>query len=207
VRDSLNGRIVRGHVNFRDHQKGIFNDYPYGTQGIALAPDGRRVAFMGIDNTILVFDMLYKDDSDLVLPHSSSVLAGHVAELLSVAFSCDGNYLATTSNDRTIRIWDLPAILKHNQHSKSASCDSEDFNLDETWIAKDGWAGFTIGDDGNPPLRRLIWVPEILRDGLCRSSNVRVVGRQFKETRLDFGNFLHGRNWEKCWLRPDSEHS
>jgi hypothetical protein len=56
---------VRGPVDFRDHQKvSLMAMKP---PDVALTLDGRRVAFMGINNTILLFDVLYKGDSDVVL--------------------------------------------------------------------------------------------------------------------------------------------
>ena len=200
VWDSSSGKAVRGPVEFPDRHKVVLDDHPrMSTRRIALSFDGRRVAFMGINNTILLFDVLYNGDSDIVL-HSSLTLSGHVQALNSFAFSRDGHYLVTTSNDRTIRIWDLQAALKQKEALDGlASDEPEVFNLDEVWIDDCGWAVCPQGDGSNPTLRRLFWVLEIHRNGLCRPSNRRVVGGQ-KETRLGLENFVHGKNWVKCWL-------
>jgi WD40 repeat protein len=152
---------------------------------------------MGINNTILLFHMVYKGDSDVVV-HSSSVLAGHVHFLNRFAFSQDGQYLATPSNDRSIRIWDLQAALQRNQVLRYSEASDDAFDLCEAWIDNDGWVVCANRDGGNAP-RRLIWIPDVHRNGLYLSSNVRVVKGE-KETRLGLERFVHGKNWDKCWL-------
>ena len=170
---------------------------------VALTPDGRKVAFSGINHTILLFDINH--DSDIILD-GPLVLAGHVDDLYQFAFSRDGRYLATPSRDRMLRIWDVPAAFGQKRvHDDLASDDpkSEIVNFDSAWIDIDGWAVCTNGDGGNPS--RLICVPQIHRNRMCRPSNVCCVGEQV-QTRLDFTNFVHGKNWTKCWLGHD-EHS
>jgi len=186
--DSSNGKIVRGPVKAR----GGYSNFS------VLALDGRKVAFKGIDDTILVFEVLYKGDSDIALDNAL-VLAGHLDTLHRFALSTDGQYLATPSRDRTIRIWDLRAALKRKQLLiGSASDNSEVINLDECWIDSDGWFAPTNGVDHQQLQRRLFWVPSIQRSGLCRPSNVCVIGQ--KETWLDIENFVHGEKWDECLL-------
>ena len=198
--DSFNGKALRGPVELHDPRKALDVYGRPSSPRIALALDGRKVAFMGINDMILFCDVLYQGYSDVVL--HSSVLAGHVHSLNFFSLSRDGRYLATPSNDRTIKIWDLKTALELKQTAeKSASDDSHVFNLDETWIDDNGWATYADGDGG---ARRLIWVPDIHRNGLYRPSNTCVVGGE-KETRLDLKDFVHGKNWVRCWLGP--EHS
>ena len=122
--DSSDGKIVRGPVKAREG---------YANSSV-LALDGRKVAFEGIKNTILVFEVLYKGDSDIVLDNTL-VLAGHINSLYRFAFSTDGQYLATLSRDRTIRIWDLRTALERKQLLIGSASDiSEVINLDECWI-------------------------------------------------------------------------
>jgi len=182
--DLSNGKDVRRPVKFSGVGK---TPRPL----IALTPDGRRVAFTGINHTILLFDVIH--DSDIIL-HGPLVLAGHVNDLYQFAFSRDGKYLTTPSRDRMLRIWDIPAALRQKQLVDSKS---EIVNFDNTWIDIDGWAICTNANGGTPS--RLICVPEIHRNRMCRPSNVCVVGGHV-QTRLDFTNFVHGKNWTKCCL-------
>jgi WD40 repeat protein len=40
-------------------------------------------------------------------PRAISVLSGHTSRITTAKFSPDGNYLASSSNDHTVRIWDV----------------------------------------------------------------------------------------------------
>jgi len=193
VSDCSSGEAVRGPVELRDPQK-----YQFGTHYAAMTLDGRKVAFTGINGTILLCDVLYEGDSDVVL-QCSSVLAGHsINAVESLTFSRDGQHLVSIY-DGTIWTWDLQATLEHKRVIENlTSDDPEVFNFNETQISTDGWAICKNGDDADLPLRQLFWVPEIHRNDLHRSSNMCVVGSQ-RETRLDLENFVHGRKWAKCW--------
>ena len=191
VWDSLDGKVMRT-IDFRDDRTVVlYGKIP--TRRIALAHEGRRVAFMGINNTILLFDVLHRGSSDVDVVYSSSVLAGHPGPLNFFAFSQDGQHLATPSDDRTIKIWDIQAILEHKQGLGNRFHEDSVFSFDETWIDDDGWVACANGEGA--PVRRLIWVPDAHRVGLHRSRNVRVVSGQMKETRLGLENFVHGKNW------------
>jgi WD40 repeat protein len=64
---------------------------------VALSPDGTRVASAGKGPLIRVLDA---SDGEQVL-----ALGGHGDTILSIAYSPDGNTLASGSIDGTIRIW------------------------------------------------------------------------------------------------------
>jgi WD40 repeat protein len=65
----------------------------------SLSPDGTRLAALGPGNTAKVYD-LAKDGGELL------TLEGHTALVMTVSFSPDGKWLATTSQDKSVKLWD-----------------------------------------------------------------------------------------------------
>jgi WD40 repeat protein len=63
---------------------------------VAIAPDGKTIATVGIDQSI----KLWSPDGTLL-----NSLKGHEGAIRRVAFSPDGNMLASSSTDRTIKLW------------------------------------------------------------------------------------------------------
>ncbi len=62
-------------------------------------PGTRRIAAAGYDNLIYVLDAERRT--------VTRRLRGHEGACTSLAFSPDGNWLATTANDHTLRLWDV----------------------------------------------------------------------------------------------------
>ena len=191
VWDSTDGKVVRGPVGLPDGLTVNLGDFRHWS--ITSTQDGSRVAFVGKDHTILVFEVLYNGDHEIVL-RGPLVLAGHTNVVNRMTFSKDGRFLATTSCDDSVRIWDLQAAAEHKQSLiDSASDDSEITNFDEVFIDNEGWAVCT-SRLGGPPLR-LMWIPELHRKSLHRPNLC--LGLQ-KEIWLDLERFVHGREWVKC---------
>jgi WD40 repeat protein/serine/threonine protein kinase len=67
--------------------------------GLAISPDGHRLAAGNADGTIGLFDL----ETGAELP----ALRGHTRAVGSVAFHPQGTRLASTSADGTVRVWDL----------------------------------------------------------------------------------------------------
>jgi WD40 repeat protein/basic membrane lipoprotein Med (substrate-binding protein (PBP1-ABC) superfamily) len=80
---------------------------------VTFSPDGKRLATASDDFTARVWDLapVVETASGSSLNESTSakelqVLRGHSAQVWNIAFSPQGNRLATVSNDRTLLIWD-----------------------------------------------------------------------------------------------------
>jgi len=195
VWDSTNGMAWRGPVVFSDSQKMGLDESRQSKWSIALTGDGRKVAFIGKHHTILVFEVLCTGDSEAV-PQAPLLLAGHANHMNIMAFSRDGRFLASTSNDHTIRVWDLQVAAERKNTCINKTSDEPEITelSDDTFIDSDGWA-LCIDDRGRSPFR-LMWVPEIHRAFIPRPSSV--FAGVSNETWLDLGRFVHGKDWVKC---------
>jgi WD40 repeat protein/tRNA A-37 threonylcarbamoyl transferase component Bud32 len=71
----------------------------YSASGVAVSPDGSRIAAALDDRTVRVWEAATGRVLD--------VLRGHSDQVMDVAFSPDGQRLATSSYDNTVRVWQL----------------------------------------------------------------------------------------------------
>ena len=187
VWDPADGKLVRGPVRWSGNQ-----NY---TPSVALTQNGQRVAFVGKDHIILVFDVLYINDRDITL-QGPWTLAGHSNGVRDMSFSRNGRLLATISWDFTGRIWNVQDAAERSHALINLASDKVAVNWDGAVIDDDGW--LTCNSGGSP--LRLIWTHLLHRKSFHRPSNVCVVGHEGLETRLDLDSYYaHGRDWIKCY--------
>ncbi|KZS94302.1 WD40 repeat-like protein [Sistotremastrum niveocremeum HHB9708] len=149
----------------------------------AFSPDSCKIAVGFGDKTIQIWDV--DTGKKFGAPLHSHCRAQ------TLAFTPDGRQImAASKRDGLVHIWDIaaePSALPWN--SKPAGTD---------WFSNDPWDGWVY--DTGPNESRLFWVPERFRPGFVWSDRHRVIG--VPETRVDISDFVHGKDWTKCWKGP-----
>lgn len=123
-------------------------------QTIVWSPDGRHIASGGDDKTVQVWMPLKPKStffSKFLLIHSESSYRGHSAKVYAVAWSPNGQRLASVSADKTLQVWDALASKKFFIYrNNGASFNTIAWSPDSRYIAAGGndkmahiWDGMT----------------------------------------------------------------
>ena len=73
---------------------------PYKYYHFDISPDGSKIAIVTIDNNIIVWNANFTE-------YNTISIDSHEYRLNDIAFSSDGKYLASSSIDKTLKVWDL----------------------------------------------------------------------------------------------------
>nr|WP_317891623.1 WD40 repeat domain-containing protein [Tolypothrix sp. PCC 7601] len=102
------------------------SDHNSAVNSVAFSPDGQKLASGSNDNTIKLWDVSTGKVIQ-TLPHlqeatptASYIDSGHQDSVTSIAFSSDGQKLASGSEDKTIKLWDMTTgklLQTFNGHS------------------------------------------------------------------------------------------
>ncbi|KAL5526912.1 hypothetical protein ACEPAF_8639 [Sanghuangporus sanghuang] len=175
---------------------------------VVFSPNGRCLVSGSWDKTIRVWDA---KTGKLTL----GPLEGHSGRIYSVAISPDGMRVVSGSDDKTIRVWDMSGEgivpgrggkLAEGALTTSSSSSRADTHtgpndqgtdslasgartVSDWMLTEDGWVK---GEEGE----LLTWIPEDMRDTLCRARNTAVFSCKFS-TKLDLLNSPLGENWAK----------
>ena len=87
--------------------------------GVLTIPRKNRVHWSSMaissDNRLLAFATTHSNDTHVYNIESCNIdltLRGHTSGIASVCFSPNGQFLATTSHDDTLKVWKLPTLAK-----------------------------------------------------------------------------------------------
>lgn len=107
--------------------------------GVAVSPDGTRIAAGGCDRIVRVWDVSQGvDKAGLV-----DSFENHADWVLGIAFSPDSKHVVTASRDKTAKVWDLAAkesVLTFPDHLEAVYAVA---------ITHDGKTGISVGQDKN----------------------------------------------------------
>jgi eukaryotic-like serine/threonine-protein kinase len=155
-----------------------------GQRGLALSPDGTRIATVSGGDTAAVWDA--------ATGRRITALAGHTGPVTSVAFSPDGTRAVTASHDCTARIWDAETgdcVLVLRGHKDfvldAAFSPTGDFvvgrafdNSSRMWDARSGREPFMLFD-GSFDVRCVSFSP----DGKVFAMSLRGATAQIRDSR------------------------
>ncbi|KAF9061080.1 WD40-repeat-containing domain protein [Rhodocollybia butyracea] len=220
---SLNGGQIRSaslsDVILLDAQTGALVDGPFkfkvddqAFSDVRFTPDGQLIGAAGNDGVVQILNLRSQD---------STRFEGHTNGVRNMAFSQDGKWIVSGSDDTTVCMWDLEArsLAAGLFEGHRLAVYSVDFSPDRRRVVsgsqdtsirvfeitpddtlKKALGEGSLGQDGwllNSMAQPILWVPPWLHRGLYFPQNSLVIYKD-GTTKLDFTHFVEGTAWQEC---------
>jgi len=102
--------------------------FDYGVYAVTVDDGGRYVAGAGLSERVYLWDLTLDSEEPVF------ALEGHTDRIQAVCFSTDGSYLVSTSDDQTLRIWDVLSGRLLAMREFDAPIQSLAFSPDGQWL-------------------------------------------------------------------------
>lgn len=112
----------------------VMRGHRIGVTWAAFSQDGNRVVTGGKDRTARVWDLAKKE-------RRFSTSFPHLSEVWSAAVSPDQQYIASASNDGTVRLWAPSGHLLAKLEGHKGVVRALAFSPDNQWLVTGGWDG------------------------------------------------------------------
>ena len=106
--------------------------HPLTVLDVAFSPDAQRLASVGDDGVVKIWDTAKPDNPRVKLLLR---MMGHTGAIQRVVFSPDGTRLATASADQTVRLWDAATGVEVLNQGGSAAFTDVAFSPDGRYLA------------------------------------------------------------------------
>ncbi|KAE9397806.1 hypothetical protein BT96DRAFT_61753 [Gymnopus androsaceus JB14] len=169
-------------------------------RSVTFSPDGRRIVSGSDDQTVRIRNA----ETGLII---GEPLQEHTDYVKSVSSSPDGTSIVSESSYQTVHTFNpgtwtetskstfaLSFCPWHPEHYLTHTHSS----LQGAHLNSDGWLCSTDSS-------LLLWIPPEYRPGLM-FPYMQILIARYDPISLDLSDFVHGKNWVKCFKVEDSSH-
>ena len=140
-------------------------------------------------------------------------LNGHTSQVNSVAFSLDGKYIVSGSDDNSVRMWDASTGAQLQVLNDNTQVTSVEFSTDGKYIVSSSHNTSVTSCNAQYTLlkswlvlpstkHRLMYIPSNIAKTLYHQLNTLVIS-PVPSFKVDFSSCKFGETWAQCY-KPNS---